>query len=47
MKPDCIYYDRVLECCRVFSDWSQHMPVLQPCIESPCMYYKTKQEVNQ
>ena len=30
---DCKYYDAELDCCKYFSDWTQPMPVLQPCIE--------------
>ena len=36
---DCLHYDEELDCCMVLSDWSQPMPVLQPCIESPCEHY--------
>lgn len=36
---DCKYYDKELDCCKWFSDWKQPMPVLQPCIESPCEHY--------
>ena len=32
----CKYYDAELDCCKYFSDWTQPMPVLQPCIEGPC-----------
>lgn len=43
---DCIYYDKELGGCKVFSDWSDPMPVIQPCVESPCEYYKTTKEYN-
>lgn len=39
-EHDCKYYDKELDCCKRFSDWTQHMPVLQPCVESPCGHYK-------
>ena len=32
----CKYYDAELDCCKYFIDWTQPMPVLQPCTESPC-----------
>lgn len=40
MKAKCMRYNKDLDCCRVLSDFSQPMPVLQPCIESPCKHYK-------
>lgn len=40
-KIDCKHYDEELECCRKLSDWSQPMPVLQPCVESPCEYFES------
>ena len=40
MKNRCTNYDKEIECCRILSDWSEAMPVLQPCIESPCKYFK-------
>ena len=33
---DCKHYDAELDCCKYLSDWTQPMPVLQPCIEGPC-----------
>lgn len=36
---DCKHYDAELDCCKCFSDWTQPMPVLQPCICSPCEHY--------
>ena len=36
----CEYYDEELDCCKYFSDWSDAMPVLQPCTESPCEKYR-------
>ena len=37
---DCIHYDAELECCKVLSDWLDPMPVLAPCVESPCGLYE-------
>lgn len=45
-QNDCIYFDHELGCCKILSDWGQPMPVLQPCIESPCEYYKKSKEYN-
>lgn len=36
---DCKHYDKELDCCKLFSDWKQPMPVLQPCVEGPCEHY--------
>ena len=41
-KIDCLHYDDEFGCCRWFSDWSQDMPILQPCLESPCEHYRKK-----
>ena len=41
MKNRCTNYDKEFECCRILSDWSEAMPALQPCIESPCKYFKS------
>jgi hypothetical protein len=46
-QNDCIYFDHELGCCKILSDWGQRMPVLQPCIESPCECYKKSKEYNQ
>lgn len=40
MKDKCKKYSKDLGCCMMLSDFSQPMPVLQPCIESPCKHYK-------
>lgn len=45
-KIDCKHYDDELGCCKKLSDWSDPMPVLQPCVESPCKYYEKKVEKN-
>ena len=37
---DCIHYDAELDCCKVLSDWIDPMPVLVPCVESPCKFYE-------
>ena len=42
MKNDCKHYDKELDCCKWLSDWGQAMPVLQPCVESPCGHYKSR-----
>ena len=39
----CKYYDEELDCCKYFSDWSDAMPVLQPCVESPCEKYRPRE----
>lgn len=36
---NCKYYDTELDCCTRLSDWTEPMPILQPCIESPCTQY--------
>ena len=36
---NCQHYDNEFNCCKVLSDWSNPMPVLQPCVESPCEKY--------
>lgn len=45
-KIDCKNYDDKFGCCKILSDWSDPMPVLQPCVESPCKYYEKKVEKN-
>ena len=39
----CEYYDEELDCCKYFSDWSDAMPILQPCVESPCEKYRPRE----
>lgn len=41
---DCRHYDDELGCCRKLSDWCEPMPVLQPCVKSPCEHYEKKCE---
>ena len=41
---DCIHYDEEFDCCTWFSSWGQDMPILQPCIESPCSHYIKKKK---
>ena len=36
----CAHYDKELNCCKLLSDWTSAMPVLQPCIEGPCEHFK-------
>ena len=40
MSKDCKHYDEELDCCKLLSDWSDAMPVLQPCIDGPCTEYE-------
>lgn len=40
---DCKYYDAELDCCKYLSDWSDAMPVLQSCVESPCEKYRPRE----
>lgn len=40
MENRCANYDKQFKCCRILSDWSEAMPVLQPCVERPCKYFK-------
>lgn len=44
-KIDCKHYDDEFGCCKILSDWSDPMPVLQPCVESPCKYYEKECEI--
>ena len=39
---NCQHYDSELDCCIYLSDWSDPMPVLQPCCESPCNLYEPR-----
>ena len=38
----CKHYDKELDCCAILSDWRDPMPILQPCVESPCNKYEVK-----
>ena len=40
---DCKYYDSELDICKYYSDWNDAMPMLQPCIKSPCMRYTVEE----
>ena len=43
---DCKYYDSELDCCKYFSDWTDAMPILQPCIDSPyAMCHRAEKKV--
>ena len=33
---NCKHYDKEFDCCKILSDWSDPMPVLQPCVEGAC-----------
>ena len=35
----CTYYDEALGVCKLHSDWSEAMPVLQPCVKGACNDY--------
>lgn len=41
---ECKFYDTEFNCCKLFSDWSQAMPILQPCVEGACSEYKPIKE---
>ena len=45
MKNDCKHYDKELDCCKWLSDWGQAMPVLHPCVESPCSHYQSDKSI--
>lgn len=36
---DCIHFDKELGACKKRSDWSEAMPILEPCLEGPCGDY--------
>ncbi len=36
----CKHYDKELDCCKKLSDWSNPMPVLQPCVKGPCEHFE-------
>ena len=33
---NCKHYDEEFDCCKILSDWSDPMPVLQPCVKGVC-----------
>ena len=39
MHRDCKYYDPEIDCCKKLSDWTDAMPVLEYCVDSPCEHY--------
>lgn len=43
---NCRHYDKEFNCCKILSDWSDPMPVLQPCIKGPCKHYEHTKRVN-
>lgn len=44
---DCIHYDKELDCCKELSDWSDPMPVLQPCVEGACPKYESDKQIEE
>lgn len=38
-RESCKHYDKELDCCKWLSDWSEPMPIIQPCLDSPCIHY--------
>ena len=36
----CIHKDQETGWCKLLSDWSEAMPIIQYCIEGPCPYDK-------
>ena len=46
MNNNCKHYDAELDCCKYFSDWTEAMPVLQPCTESHCDKYYPAEKGN-
>jgi hypothetical protein len=38
MTNKCKYYDAELDCCKQLSDWTEPMPILQPCVDAPCCF---------
>ena len=37
---DCKFYDAELDCCKLLSDWTEPMPLLEHCVEGICSDYK-------
>ena len=46
-KIDCKHYDQELCCCKMLSDWSEPMPVLQPCVEGACPKEKAMKQIEE
>ena len=44
MNDNCVHYGEEFDCCKLLSDFGQPMPVIQPCVESPCPHYKRKEQ---
>ena len=44
---DCKHYDQELGCCKMLSDWSEPMPVLQPCVEGACPKEKAMKQIEE
>ena len=47
MNTNCKHYDAELDCCKLHSDWSEAMPVLQPCVDGPCTDCEPANEMRQ
>lgn len=43
---DCIYFDKKTGGCKKHSDWSDSMPILAYCLESPCGDYRPLKDDN-
>ena len=43
---DCVYLDKETGWCKKHSDWSDAMPVLEYCLESPCCDYRPLKDDN-
>ena len=36
------HYDGELGCCKLLSNWTEAMPILMPCVDTPCEHYITE-----
>lgn len=43
---DCIFLDKETGWCKKHSDWSDAMPILEYCVESPCGDYRPLKDDN-
>ena len=41
---DCKFYDDELDCCKLFSDWTEPMPVIQHCVEGACSEFMERKD---
>lgn len=39
---DCKHYEGELGCCKLLSDLTEAMPILMPCVDTPCEHYITE-----